>query len=118
MYGVWQTGEDFRLGGQPWAVSASLEKVTDYAIGTIPRIGSTPLCFAQRVGPSDADWTLRGEGLGLLYAGGTKMSEAQGLKHEAERLRNVRAGSPAHPADNRYNVTMNLDVEPGDGLHT
>jgi hypothetical protein len=113
MYGVWQSGELFWKGQQPWFVSESLSKLEDWATVNIEHDGQKPFYFVESVGAgkhwSDENLTC----LGQLRKDGIKnnASQAQLEGHVARRRREIEKCCLMLTEDERARRTVNIDTE-------
>jgi DNA invertase Pin-like site-specific DNA recombinase len=112
MYGVWQSGELFWKGQQPWYVSASLSKLEQWAVDNIQHDGQKPFYFVESVGAGrewrDEDLTC----LGQLRKDGIRnnASNAKLAGYVASRKAAIREGCPKLTDDQRARRAINIDA--------
>ena len=118
MYGVWQTGELFRYGQQPWAVSEKQSNLLDWTLDNIPQEGLKHFCFAEKIGSlqdlADANWKLTGH---YYKKHGIKMLNINPEKYVRERARAIENGCPGLTEEDLARPTVNVDTktQPGQG---
>ena len=112
MYGVWQHGPAFLRGAQPWAVSASLSKLEEWAADNIP-IGVGIGFFVESIGSSHNWSDTELKVVGQSYDDEVRFN---GRPQQAEyyigiRKTAIEQGCPKLTDEERDRQAVNVDAE-------